>query len=128
MPPNLQCSATAAGTFEGNINAIAHELDTRLISAFGENWAAKEASKNKKQIDQKTMSEIAKIASCAAVPDKELGCSIFFDPEFSSTLGAFTMLPGSAPLRQQFDAALNTLPEGKETAAAEYCMKSVARK
>jgi hypothetical protein len=73
------------------------------------------------------MTDIVKLAGCAAMMDVDSSCSMFFDPEFSTTLGVFTDLPRSAPARKQFDAAVAAQPDGKEKRATLACMKLVAK-
>ncbi len=123
---DFQCPLPHGKFSDKDIDMISSELGRSFVVAFGKNWASEEVIK--KQIDTRAMTDIAKIASCAAVVDKENSCSIFYDPEFSTTLGVFTMLPRTASLRRQFDNAINALPAGREKTATQYCMKSVAKK
>jgi hypothetical protein len=128
-PAKVLCDTSDAALASDNVDAISAEFDTQFVKVFGKNWAmTKSEVRAKAKVDQPTMGAIAKLAGCAAVIDKESSCSIFFDPEFSMTLGVFTDLPRSVPLRKQFDAAIAALPDGKEKQAALACLKLVAKK
>lgn len=124
----LTCDITPAGLSDANVKAIRHALEDRLAAALGPKWIDVDTHSSKVKVDPKAMANLADIASCAAVLDADSSCSMFFDPEFSTTLGAFTSLPKKAPLRRQFDDALKALPDGKKKAAALSCMKLVAAK
>ncbi|WP_266159075.1 hypothetical protein [Dyella silvatica] len=117
-----QCNGSEADFSEKNSNAIQSALTEALNDAFGKDWARKGTAKDIQHIDPNKMSNIAKVSGCAAVVDRT-SCTMFFDPEFSTTLGIFTMLPTTNPLRRQFDAAIHALPAGKQKDAALYCMR-----
>jgi len=124
---SFQCKGNDADFSDQNIAAITHALEEKLNAAFGQNWTNNSVSKSNKKIDQDKMTDIATISGCAAIVDRS-SCSIFFDPEFSSTLGVFMMLPKAAPLRKQFETAVSSLSDGKAKGAAQYCIKSVGKK
>lgn len=124
----LTCDATPAGLSDTNAKAIDRALENRLVAALGPKWIDVDTRSSKVKVEPKAMANLVEIASCAAVVDVESSCSMYFDPEFSMTLGIFTSLPRKEPLRRQFDDALKALPEGKKKAAALSCMKLVAAK
>lgn len=127
--PALVCSSTEAGLAENNLGALTRALETSLAQGFGADWVYQDnARRGRKKLDPQVLAQVAKLAGCAAMMDVDASCSMFFDPELSTTLGVFTDMPRSAPARKQFDAAIAALPDGKEKRAAQACMKLVARK
>lgn len=125
----LVCANTEAGLTDENVEAIRLAIDQRITAALG----PKQETSTKRgpgtaKADPKAMYEIAQLAGCAAVIDVDSSCAIYFDPEFSTSLGVLTDLPKKTPLRQQFDNALKSLPEGVQKKAALACMKRVAAK
>jgi hypothetical protein len=124
---SFQCKGNDADFSDQNVAAITNALEEKLNSVFGQNWTNSSVSKKYKKIDQDKMTDIAKISGCAAIVDRS-SCSIFFDPEFSNTLGVFMMQSKSAPLRKQFETAIGSLSDNKAKDAAQYCIKSVGKK
>lgn len=125
----LICANTKAGNAYENVEAIRLAIDQRITAALG----PKQETSTKRgpgtaKADLKALHEIAQLAGCAAVIDIGSSCATYFDPEFSTSLGVFTDLPKKTPLRQQFDNALKSLPEGEQKKAALACMKLVAAK
>ena len=108
-----------------DVDVLRYELAKRFVVVFGKNWESEDVPS--KRIDEKSMADIAKVASCAAVVDKENGCALFYDADLGGTLSLITALPRTAPLRRQFDKAIKALPAGREKAAAKYCMTPVVK-
>ncbi len=126
--PALVCSSSEAGLAEKNLDKLTKSLEASLAKGFGADWVRQSGAKRAaKQVAPQTMADIVKLAGCAAMMDVDASCNMFFDPEFSTTLGVFTDLPRSAPARKQFDAAVAAQPDGKEKRATLACMKLVAR-
>lgn len=123
----LQCNRSPAGLTDANVDAVTKALEQRLAAALGPKWVMLGPAAGKKKVEPAAMAAVAEMAGCAAVIDVGSSCASFFDPEFSTTLGIITNLPKKTLLRRQFDDALQALPEGKEKAAAQSCMKSVAK-
>jgi hypothetical protein len=128
-PAPLLCDASDAAYAEENVEAVEREFGKHATKIFGKNWERIKADvRQKAKADPQTMAEVAKIAGCVAIMDKESGCGQFFSPDLSMTLNVFTDMSPKVPLRRQFDAAIKALPEGPGKKAALYCMKAVARK
>ncbi|MFL6657471.1 MAG: hypothetical protein ACJ8GW_05325 [Massilia sp.] len=124
----LQCARTDAGLTDANIAAITKAIETQMGLALGPTWASFGPAAGKKVVDPGVMADLAKAAGCAAVIDAGSSCAMFYDPEFSTTLGVITALPKRAPLRMQFEGALKGLADAKQKAAAQTCMSLVAAK
>lgn len=124
----LPCNGKPVPMTERNINDTTCVLTQRLATAFGKRWNTEAESNAQIRLAPEAMAGIAEAAACAAVFDKDSSCAMFFDPEFSTTLGVFTMHPKKTPLRRQFDDALNALPNSLEKKSALACMKLVATK
>ena len=78
----LLCNTSEAAYGEENMAAITRQFDRHATKIFGKNWAmTKAAVRQKAKADPDTMSNIAKIAGCAAVMDMDSSCALFFSPE-----------------------------------------------
>lgn len=128
-PLPYSCTPDTKGLSYENVDALSRTIVGELETALGKDWVDQSEKKVAgKRVAPEVMSRIAALAGCAAELDVKSSCAMFYDPEFSTTLGVFTGLPRKARARTQFDAAINALASEKQKAAAQQCMKLVARK
>lgn len=123
------CDSSHAASSVKNVDAISKAFDKSFTQVFGKNWrSAKAEVLEKTKVDPRAMADIVHIAGCAAVIDVTSSCSIFYDPECSTNLGIVTAMQPKAPLRRQFEAGINSMPDSARKKAAQACTKLVAGK
>lgn len=135
-PPAFQCpvaaAATAALPYEKTM-LVFDELNRALQSTFGADLDQLDQPKvlarvAAKQVDAAAMARLAQLSGCGALIDVASSCSQYFEPEFGGPLYFLMEMKRTAPLRMQYEAAIDALADARQKTAARQCIKLVARK
>lgn len=135
-PAGFQCPVAAAAPatvpYEKTM-LVFNEMNRALESTFGADIDHLDQPKvlarvTATKIDAAAMARLAQLSGCGALIDVASSCSQYFEPELGGPLYFLMEMKKTAPLRMQYEAAINDLADAQQKAAARQCIKLVGKK